>query len=252
MDFKLLDRYRDVKYLVTRRDTEYGCSFSMALHTGEDMEQILRNRSAVSDHFGKEYSFCGIRQVHGDSVVVIDRTGDVGWRSLESAPRADAAITNLPQVVLTVLTADCVPIMLYDPASKAIGVVHAGWKGSEKNIAAKTVHRMIEVYGSMAEEMVACIAPAIGSCCYEVDSGVADRFLEYNECIQKSDKAGKYRLDLKSVNRQQLLKAGLKDKNIEVSSICTTCSSDQYFSYRKDKASGRFLSALAIVTQDDS
>lgn len=246
MKFELLDGCPDIKYLVTQKDMRFGCSFSMALHTGEDSKQVMQNRGKLAEYFGEEYRFCGIRQVHGDKVFVLNNHHEMGWRDLSDAVEADAVVTNLPHMVLIILTADCVPILLYDPIAKAIGSVHAGWKGSKSNIIGKTIKTMQNQYGSRPQDIIAAIGPAIGVCCYEVGLDVAEHFVDHSEIVQPNKRKGKFQLDLKAINDMQLLDAGLMRSNIETSNICTACCSDRYFSYRKDSCSGRFISAITI------
>ncbi|NKQ41017.1 MAG: peptidoglycan editing factor PgeF [Sulfurovum sp.] len=246
MKFELLDGCPYTKYHVTQKDMGSACDFSMALHTGEDSKQVMQNRGKLAEHFGEEYRFCGTRQVHGDKVFVLNSHHEMGWRDLTDAVEADAIVTNLPHMALTILTADCVPILLYDPIAKAIGAVHAGWKGSKSNITRKTIKTMQNQYGSRPQDIIAAIGPAIGVCCYEVGLDVAEYFVDHSEIVQPSKRKGKFQLDLKAINGMQLLDAGLMRSNIEISDICTACYSDIYFSYRKDSCSGRFISAIAI------
>lgn len=251
MKFKSLEIRRSIKHMVTEKDAGMGYSFSMALHTGEERRVIDDNRLQLSTYFGEKYKFCSIGQIHSDVVHVVKKYEQTGWRSLEEAVEADAVVSNVPYMVLTVLTADCVPVLLYDPVKHAIGAVHAGWQGTEKNILSKTIHKMQEVYGSKPEDIVVAIGPAIDRCCYEVGSEVGNIFInKYEQCIDRGVSKDKYQLDLKCINLLQAVECGVSTDNIEVSPICTACNSDRYFSYRKDKSSGRFVSAIGLRKQD--
>jgi YfiH family protein len=147
--------------------------------------------------------------------------------------------------MLTIMTADCVPILHFDTKQKVVAVIHAGWKGTEQEIALKTVEKMKESFNSNPKDIMAGIAPSIGKCCYEVDWNVAKHF----EHIENSyeDKGEKQMLDLPYINRKQLLHAGLKKGNIEMSNVCTACEVGNYFSYRKEQGcSGRFMSIIGL------
>ncbi len=248
MRFKIFENDNSIKHIVTEKNPNAGYGFSMALHTGEDKETILSNRLKLSEYFGDDCHYATALQTHSDVVHVIDTIDDRGWESGEGLVEADALITNLPNIALTVLTADCVPILLYDPISKAIGVVHAGWRGTQQRIVAKAISKMQELYGTKASDTIVGIGPSIGGCCYEVGSEVADNFSEYPESVSTNSN-GKSQLDLKSINRAQLLDSGIKSVHMEVTPICTACQSDRFFSYRKEQGcSGRFVSALAMIS----
>ena len=252
MKFKLLDQCSAVRHLVTEKKSEVSCGFSLALHTGEPREQIVKNRGTLADHFGTDSLFVGIRQVHGDTVHVVTETKERGWATLSDAVEADAVITNLPQMVLTILTADCVPILLYDPVAGVIGAVHAGWKGTEAEILPKTIAKMQEKYGSEPQDILVAIGPAIGQCCYEVGSEVAEHFTGYAGAVIEGKDAGKYQLDLKRVNQLQATKSGIDTKHIEVTPLCTSCAKDRFFSYRAEQGcSGRFVSAISLAKLDE-
>ncbi len=248
MKFTLLDQCSAVRHLVSEKKSEVDCGFSLALHTGEPREKIVKNRTILTDHFGTDSLFVGIRQVHGDTVHAVTETKERGWATLLDAVEADALITDLPQMVLTILTADCVPILLYDPIAGAIGAVHAGWKGTQTEILPKTIAKMQEKYGSKPQNILLAIGPAIGQCCYEVGEEVARHFMDYMGAVLAGKVAGKYQLDLKRVNQLQALEIGINVENIEVTPLCTSCAKNRFFSYRAEQGcSGRFLSAIKLV-----
>jgi len=247
MKFEIFKGIAGLNHAVTEKDLGAGCGFSLALHTGEDAKMIHANRLALESYFGEGYHFCSLRQVHSAKVAVIDQPVSVGWRELESAVTADAVITDIPHVVLTILTADCVPILLYDPLHRAVGAVHAGWKGTQAEILPKTIQKMQVHYGSQTEDILVAIGPAIGQCCYEVGREVAEHFLAYEGAVTDGVSEGKYQLDLKRVNRLQAVQMGVLPEHIEVTPICTACERERFFSYRAEQGcSGRFVSAIAL------
>ena len=225
------------------------CEGSLALHTGECMHDIVSNRNAVAEALNLEITmnFVLAQQTHSDSIIVVEKNKMQGWHTYDNTlALGDALITNQKRVILGILTADCVPILLYDMQNNAIGAVHAGWRGTNAAIVAKTVKKMQEVYGTNPELLHVGIAPSIGKCCYEVGNDVMQYFKKISQCFVKNDE--KYQLDLPYINRQQLLEMGVLESNIEMSSICTSCEVEHYFSYRKEKGcTGRFMSFIGLT-----
>jgi len=246
--FEVLGNQHKCIHAVTTKSLSEPCGLSLALHTGEDIESIIDNRKKVSSLFGlgDDLYFIVANQTHSDHIVVITEEETKGWKGLDDAVAdCDALITNKKGVVLSIMTADCVPVLLYDKENEVVAAIHAGWKGTEAKIVAKTVQRMIEVYGSNPEDIMAGIAPSIGRCCYEVGKDVAQHFFDTPEAFISIGE--KYMLDLPFINKKQLLDVGLKEENIEMSGICTACEVDRFFSYRKEQGcSGRFMSMIGL------
>lgn len=247
LDFYRFDHFQKhpaLLHVVTTKSNDFPYAFSLALHTGEDVENIVANRDTLSSllQCKEDLSFIVANQTHSDNIRIIRNKGSKGWKQLEDAiENCDALITDIEDVVLSILTADCVPVLLYDNEKKVIAAVHAGWKGTKAQIVSKTVQKMTEIYGSDPKDIIAGIAPSIGSCCYEVGKDVAEHFFDTPEGF--SSKGEKYMLDLPYINQQQLLDAGVKSDHIEMSHVCTACESEQFFSYRKEQGcSGRFMS----------
>jgi YfiH family protein len=234
------------KHCITERHIGAKIDFSLAYHTGEDPEAVRANRDAVHAFFGADACFVSALQVHGDHIHAVESRTERGWEEMDRSLEADALVTNVEGVVLKIMTADCVPIILYDPRRRAIGSVHAGWKGTQAEIVRKTLEKMTKLYGSDPHDVLVGIGPAIGGCCYEVGSEVAEHFADYPDAVQAQPN-GKYLLDLKAVNAQQLRSAGIQDTHLEISSVCTACESKRFFSYRAENGcSGRFMSCIMI------
>ncbi len=235
-------------HAVTKKDPAEPCVFSLALHTGEAAEKIIANREKAVARLGVEETvhFVAAEQTHSDHIEVIRSREARGWEALDDAVSdCDALITDRQGVILTILTADCVPILLYDAEKKVVAAVHAGWRGTKAQIAAKTVQRMKDVFGCRPEDIAAGIAPSIGKCCYEVGKDVASHFFGITDSVEQ--KGEKYMLDLPYINKYQLLKAGLTEANIEMSGLCTSCEVNTFFSYRKEQGcSGRFMSMIGL------
>lgn len=245
---KLLGKFEGCIHAVTTKDSRLSCHGSLALHTGEPEKEIISNRKAVAESLGidQDFHFIVAQQTHSDHIKIIEKQGSRGWHAIEDAVAdCDALITAQKGVVLTILTADCVPVLLYDTQKEIVAAVHAGWKGTKADITGKTVEKMVESFGSDTKDIVAFIAPSIGRCCYEVGEDVAQHFRDQ----ESFDKVGeKYMLDLPLINQKQLLKAGLPPENIDLSGVCTSCEVERYFSYRKEQGcSGRFMSMIALT-----
>lgn len=251
--FTHFKRYPSLLHAVTTKSNDQPYTFSLALHTGEDTENIVANRQLLSEAVGSDDNlhFIVANQTHSDHIKVITHKEDQGWVTLEDAIEdCDALITNIPGIVLNILTADCVPILLYDKEKDVVAAIHAGWKGTEAHIALKTVQKMQAVYGCNTEDIIAGIAPSIGPCCYEVGKDVAEHFFNIPDSFTAV--GDKYMLDLPYINKQQLIQAGLVEEQIQMSELCTSCDVTQFFSYRKEKGcSGRFMSMIGLKENND-
>jgi len=252
VEFYRFEKFNDAsmcRHAITTKKSTEPYAFSVALHTNEDKESIVSNRKKITSTLGWDESmhFVVAQQTHSDHIEVIDKNESYGWESLEDAVAdCDALITNKKDVVLTMLTADCVPVLLLDTKKEVIAAVHAGWKGTKENIVAKTVAKMGETFGCDAKDIIAGVAPSIGRCCYEVGKEVAEHF--FDTVSGYDEKHEKYMLDLPYINMQQLLQVGLMESNIEMSGICTACEVDRFFSYRKEQGcSGRFMSMIGLI-----
>lgn len=173
-------------------------------------------------------------QIHGDIVLRAPLPPHVDWEG-------DGMITHKPGLVLTIRTADCLPIFLYDPQNKAVGLVHAGWRGTKAQIAAKALAAMFEAYRTKPDDVIVAFGPSIGAEAYEVGAEFKEHFPA--ETKQSGDK---YCFDMAAANRGQLISKGVKEQNIRDCGICTF-SSQELFSYRRQgKAAGRFMSLIMI------
>ena len=251
--FKHFKDYPHLMHVVSTKSSTLPYSFSLALHTGEDEESIIQNRKNLANQLytNAELHFIVANQTHSDNIQHIREEKTKGWKNISDAIEScDAFITNLPNVVLSILTADCVPILLYDKKNHAIAAIHAGWKGTKSEITKKTVQRMEDTFGSNPNDIIAGIAPSIGKCCYEVGEDVAKHFFHIPQSYTQINT--KYMLALPDINKKQLLKAGLQEQNIEMSNICTSCDTNRFFSYRKEKGcSGRFMSMIALKDKNE-
>ncbi|MDP9340412.1 MAG: peptidoglycan editing factor PgeF [Acidobacteriota bacterium] len=268
--------FSDIPWLVHGFSTSQG-GFSplhgekilnLAFTEWDERTNVQKNRRLFQSAMAADaFTLLTLKQFHSD--VVCDFNVAPG-----EACGGDASITNVPNLLLGVQTADCVPILLADPKNRAVAAVHAGWRGTLHRIVEKTIGRMTMQYGTRADDLLAAIGPAIGGCCYEVGTEVAAAFQsqfaqapEWFDELRTGDEPNplqwlnqfppghqppqkNVRLDLRKANRAQLMGAGASEKNIFVSELCTACRPDLLFSYRKQGSeSGRMMAAIGIRAQ---
>lgn len=238
----------------------YG-TFNCGLHVEDDPSRVVANRRKLAGAIGVPFAaHTYAEQVHGTSVAVIGpHEQGSGREDRESAlADTDGVVTAEPGVSLNLMYADCVPLYFYDPVRRAVGLAHAGWKGTVGNIAQAAVARMQEAFGTKPSELLAAIGPSIGRCCYEVDEKVAGKVRDAlngigaapEECagvLQAGRESGKYQLGLQTMNRLLMTKAGILSSHIEVTTLCTGCSTDLLFSHRKEGGrTGRMVAWIAL------
>lgn len=225
-------------------------SLNCALHVGDEAGHVRENRRRLSlaAGFAPEGWTCA-EQTHGNRVRLV-RAADrgAGRLSRETAfPATDAMITREPGMMLAAFFADCVPLLFADPAGRAVGIAHAGWRGTALDIAGATVRAMAEAFGTRPDRLLAAIGPSIGPCCYEVDDAVIGRLGQIGAAAAVKKANGRFMLDLKEANRQFMIKAGLKPNHIEVSGFCTRCRTDLFFSHRGEGGrTGRMAAFIGI------
>ena len=232
---------------------------------------VVRNRQQLSVSLAKrarsKWELVTLRQVHSDLIHLITRVP-------EHPLSGDGLITSTAGLLLGVLTADCFPIILVDPKRRAIGVFHAGWRGTLKRIAQKGVGEMRKHFGSNPAQLRAAIGPGIRNCCYQVGPEVRSTFegqfaygsqlfretKERNEIHERypllfltarapghSDLPRQIFLDLAEANRRQLLDAGLMARNISDLGTCTSCNPELFFSHRAEKGkTGRMMAIVGV------
>ena len=198
--------------------------------------------SLFAEHLGVDPArITLVNQKHTDAVYVAGAAdGGVGVLKPKSEDLFDAQITDVPGLMLCVYTADCVPVVFYDPVRKAIGAAHSGWLGTAMEITAKTVKRMKEEYGCDPENIICCIGPYNHSCCYEVGEDVLERFrenfseTECREVFLKKETAGKYLLDMGKAIGISLGREGVLPGNIHDSGHCTY-HTEEFSSWRRTR-----------------
>jgi polyphenol oxidase len=253
-------------------------SLNLGFTQHDSRAAVERNRELFLKEMGvangrKSWPLVSLRQIHSDLIHRIDR------KLLDLMPAqplaGDGIVTDTPGLALAVQTADCLPIILADRKRRAVGVFHAGWRGTVKRIVEKGVGEMQKHFGSDPRDLVAAIGPGVQGCCYEVGEEVRTKFeaqFAYASSLFRQVKESdpvrekypllfltarapghselpvKLFLDLVEANRRQLLDAGVMAKNIEVVGPCTACHTELLFSFRAEKGiTGRMMASAGII-----
>jgi purine-nucleoside/S-methyl-5'-thioadenosine phosphorylase / adenosine deaminase len=250
-----------------------GNSLSLGFTRHDSRDAVERNRAAFlkklgAESKGKPWPLITLRQIHSDLVHCVDAPP-------AQALVGDGLITATPGLLLAIQTADCLPVILVDAKRRAVGVFHAGWRGTVKRIVEKGVGEMRRCFGTLPRDIKAIIGPGVHTCCYEVGREVHAQFdsqfdyapelfreVKESDPIREkypllfltarapghSDLPTQIFLDLVEANRRQLLTAGVPPKNVTASPLCTYCRNDLLFSYRAEKGiTGRLMGAVGII-----
>lgn len=209
-------------------------SMNIGTHRPDAWENVLKNYDILADSVGFDVEKLVLtHQTHTDIVRVVT---EKDWGAGLFAPEfsdCDGLVTNVPGTSLVIFSADCTPILLWDKSTCAVGAAHAGWRGTQSQIAAKTVQKMVEMFGCDPQNIHAAIGPSIGQCCFETDADVPKAMLQSfgmaaENYIRKAD--NKYYANLKGLNALSLKRAGVS--HIEISEECTKCQPEKYWSAR--------------------
>ncbi len=188
-------------------------------------------------------------QTHSLNITTVN-SANAGRGNLDINTRianTDALISNEPGICIMVLTADCVPILLYDPVARAVAAVHAGWRGTAGGIIGIVIERMKYEFDCTPENLLAAIGPCIGPCCFEVGEEVTSAFRNENGIVLRQSNWSRPHVDLTESNFRQLTATGIRAENIEMAHICTKCSNGQFFSHRRNQTLGRIGSGIVLV-----
>ena len=211
-------------------------SLNLAFGRGDTMENVEKNLRLLGAAVGFDpEKLVMTRQTHSDIVRVVTDQDCAGFCHRDY-PECDALVTNTPGITLLVFTADCTPLLFYDPVTGAVGAAHAGWRGTALGIGGKTVQAMADNFGCRPENIHAAIGPNIAQCHFETDSDVPKAMVEAygSEAEAFIERKGeKYHLDLKGINALALRRAGVRE--IEISDVCTYCQSERFWSHRASR-----------------
>ena len=222
-------------------------SLNLAGFNEDSADNIYENRRRFLRLFDREYKLATVWQVHGDTIATVD---SLDFRS-DADDKADGLISDIEGVLIAAKTADCVPVLIGDPTTKAFAAVHAGWRGTVQSIVKKAIAKMTEKFRTDPTELIAAIGPAAGRCNYEIGQDVISAFGENFDESEKYFTATRDRhalVDLHAANRDQLIDAGVINANIYTAPFCTMERSDLFFSYRLEKQkfgkTGRLMSVI--------
>ena len=208
-------------------------SLNLGMHRGDDPRNVEENYRRLAEAIGfKKEKLVLTRQTHSDIVRKVTYEDAAGLDN-HSYPECDALITNTPGTALAVFTADCTPVLLYDPVTGAVGAAHAGWRGTAAKIAGKTAKAMCDAYGCRPENIRAAIGPNIGFCCFETDADVPEAMIKaYGDEAESyiASKGEKYYVNLKELNALALRQVGVT--HIEIAEECTVCQCHRFWSHR--------------------
>ena len=253
IQFKKLLKYKEVKHAITLKPYDF---YGIANYD-KNKEEVNKNYKNLCMSIGvcKE-KIIRAKQTHTDNIEIVSKNNiGIFPKSLDDV---DGLITNEKELALSLVFADCIPLIFYDPVKKVISNVHSGWKGTCKKIGTKATRMMIKEFNCEAKDILCFVGPSIGKCHFEVDEDVYKTFKESfkdldnfeNMVSKKIDAEGKqkYYIDTVKINRCMLENIGLLPENIIESNICTVCNYNYIHSFRYDKEkSGRMTSVVSLV-----
>jgi purine-nucleoside/S-methyl-5'-thioadenosine phosphorylase / adenosine deaminase len=228
-------------------------ALNLAGFNEDEAENIYENRRRFLNLLPGQWTIAGCWQTHSADIRVVHSEEEAKPKPgvLGDDEYCDALISNTPNILLAVKTADCVPILLGDPKNHAFAAVHAGWRGTSASIVRRAVEGLQTKYQSRAGDLIAAIGPAANGCCYEVGPEVIKLFKERfpdNDYLFTATAEDHAKVDLQRANRDQLMVAGVRAANIYAAPLCTMERTDLFFSYRREKQRlgrvGRLMSVI--------
>ena len=218
-------------------------ALNLAFHVGDKDEDVLENHRILGEMLHYDFNkLIHMNQIHSDIIAVVDST-----MNFRSPPQCDALITNNVEIPLMVMSADCTPVLIYDPVNHAVGVVHAGRAGALNGILPKTIDAMETRFNTPLSHLQIVLGPAIHGCCYEINENIATEVKEkgFEDALVYQNET--VFLDVNTILYIQLRAMGIASDQIETASECTACHSDTYFSYRADhQHTGRIAGVIVL------
>lgn len=225
-------------------------SMNLGVRRGDDRECVLKNYAILGEAVGFDpEKLVGAVQVHRDDVLVVTEADWGKGLYQHTDYEADGLVSNVPGTALMVYSADCGTLLFSDEKHGAVGACHAGWRGTALGIAKKTVETMEKAFGTRPSDLTVALGPCIGGCCFETDGDVPEAMVAAlgdvaNVAIVQ--KGEKYYVDLKTINRLWLLRAGVLPERIDTSPLCTACDKETFWSHRRH--GDRRGSLAAVIT----
>ncbi|MDA3953027.1 MAG: peptidoglycan editing factor PgeF [Bacteroidales bacterium] len=219
-------------------------SLNLGYTVNDNPKNVTNNMELLAESVGFEKKkMVSPKQTHSANIGIVKSEHDI-------FPDSDALITNVPNICIFIRTADCVPILLFDPVKKVIAAIHSGWKGTIQKISRKTVKLMVKEYGTDPKSIIAGIGPSIGPEVYEVGSEVIEMFdnsFGKNHFVTQIEGSDKGLLNLWEVNKQILIETGIPDSQIEIAEICTYSNPELFYSARRDGVkTGRLATGIIL------
>lgn len=211
------------------------------------------------------FQLASLRQIHSANVFEISRHDEAGLvyrpfgrpaglMACAHPPEGDAFLTAVPGILLSIRTADCLPVLLVDPHNRAVAAAHAGWRSALQGILSETIQAMQQTFGTRPADLLVAMGPSIRACCYEVGPEVVSAFkrafTESDAFFRPAPRADAAYLDLVAVAHRQLREAGVPENSIAVADFCTACRTDLFFSHRKEgNRTGRMMAVIGLRPQ---
>ena len=231
-------------------------ALNLAGFNEDEAENIYENRRRFLRLFDRDWTLTGCWQIHSADVRVVQSEQEARPKPgvLGDEQYCDALVSRTPKILLTVKTADCVPVLLGDPKTGAFAAVHAGWRGTSSSVVVRAIEQLQSAYGTRSGDLRAAIGPAANSCCYEVGSEVIKVFKERfppSDHLFTPTQDGHARIDLQAANCDQLTAAGVSPDRVHVAPLCTMDRNDLFFSYSREKKLhgrvGRLMSVIGVT-----
>lgn len=205
--------------------------FNLGFRVNDDPSSVIENYKLLARDLELDINrFVLAKQTHTDNIrIVTEADAGKGVTKQSDIEDTDGLVTNIKGLSLVVFSADCVPILMLDPIKGVVSAVHSGWRGTVKGISKKAIDIMKGEFGSSPKDILVAVGPSIGPCCFEFSKVDAHIFPEK---YQKDIGDNKVLIDLWNMNKDILLDAGILEKNMDMSDVCTVCNSDKYYSYR--------------------
>lgn len=257
--FRHFEEHPDFRYFVTTRNSGLSSgemtSFNIGFQEHDLSENVMGNRRSLASAMQADLdSFVFARQTHSDNIKIVG-VADKGLGSFskeDAIPDTDGFIVSEPGIFPVVMTADCVPVILFDPVRKVAGVFHAGWRGTVKLIAQKGLGKMMHVFETNPADVLVSIGPSIGPCCYEVGEDVVEEakkiFPAELDQILVNKGTSKPHFDLWLANKIQLANKGIREENVIVCNSCTFDHPEHFYSARLTKGkTGRMAAGVGLL-----
>lgn len=253
-----LSKYNSLVHFVSTRSGGLSCapynSLNLGFKVNDDLSAVIQNRIALADAVGiNAKNFVIPSQCHSSNILIATQQhkGRGFYEKDDAIIDTDAIVTAEKELCLLVFSADCVPILLFDPVNAIIAAAHAGWKGTVNQIVSKVIETMTTNFKTNPADVVAGVGPSIGPCCYnigeEVITIVKEKYGANTTLLQRNTKNNKLYFNLWEANVTNLIQSGVQEKNIEVSALCTSCRSDLFFSHRNSGGlTGRFGAGIML------